>query len=52
MWCSALPWLCCPQGVSKDREWIMRKKETQRKQGKQVCHDSKYSGRKRSKVRF
>ena len=23
-----------------------------RRQGKEVCHDSKYTGRKRSKVRF
>jgi len=39
-------------GVKKDREWIARKKDAQRRQGKEVCHDSKYSGRKRSKVRF
>lgn len=31
----------------KDKRWIMKKKERQRKQGKNVCRDSKYSGRKR-----
>lgn len=30
------------------REWIMKKKERRRKQGKDVREDSKYSGRKRS----
>lgn len=40
------------KGVTKDRDWIAKKKDSQRKQGKEVCHDSKYSGRKRSKVRF
>ncbi|KAL1529794.1 hypothetical protein AB1Y20_000727 [Prymnesium parvum] len=40
------------KGVTKDREWIMKKKHSQRRQGKEVCNDSKYSGRKRSKVRF
>jgi len=31
----------------KDRAWIQRKKERQRKQGVKVKNDSKYSGRKR-----
>jgi len=31
----------------KSREWIQNKKERQRKQGKDVVHDSKYTGRKR-----
>lgn len=31
----------------KSREWIQNKKERQRKQGKTVVHDSKYTGRKR-----
>jgi len=31
----------------KSREWIQNKKERQRKQGKNVVHDSKYTGRKR-----
>lgn len=31
----------------KDKSWIMKKKERQRKQGKNVVRDSKYSGRKR-----
>ncbi len=32
----------------KDRDWILRKKERMKRQGKQVKTDSKYSGRKRS----
>lgn len=32
----------------KSKEWIMSKKERQRKQGKEVRHDSKYVGRKRN----
>jgi 18S rRNA (guanine1575-N7)-methyltransferase len=35
-------------GRKKDRSWILRKKERQRRQGKEVRVDSKYSGRKRS----
>jgi len=35
----------------KSREWIQNKKERQRRQGKDVVHDSKYTGRKR-KPRF
>jgi 18S rRNA (guanine1575-N7)-methyltransferase len=31
----------------KDREWVVKKKERQRKQGKEVRPDSKYTGRKR-----
>ena len=31
----------------KDRDWVMRKKERQRKQGKHVANDSKYTARKR-----
>lgn len=31
----------------KSREWIMEKKDRQRRQGKDVRHDSKYTGRKR-----
>ena len=34
-------------GKVKDKSWIMKKKERQRKQGKNVKRDSKYSGRKR-----
>ena len=30
-----------------DRSWILKKKERQRRQGKQVRSDSKYTGRKR-----
>ena len=38
--------------VKKTREWLVHKKEIQRAQGKEVAFDSKYTGRKRSKVRF
>ncbi len=31
----------------KSREWIMHKKDRQRKQGKKVVADSKYTGRRR-----
>ena len=31
----------------KSREWIQNKKDRQRRQGKEVVHDSKYTGRKR-----
>jgi 18S rRNA (guanine1575-N7)-methyltransferase len=34
--------------VKRSRTWIERKKETQRRQGKDVRPDSKYTGRKRS----
>lgn len=33
--------------ATKSREWILRKKDTQRLQGKDVRPDSKYTGRKR-----
>ncbi|XP_042865779.1 probable 18S rRNA (guanine-N(7))-methyltransferase [Penaeus japonicus] len=32
----------------KGRAWVMQKKERMRNQGKKVCTDSKYTGRKRS----
>ena len=35
----------------KDKDWIMQKKEKQRKQGREVKNDSKYTGRKR-KIQF
>eukprot|EP00310_Coccolithus_braarudii_P014215 CAMPEP_0183354326 /NCGR_PEP_ID=MMETSP0164_2-20130417/37242_1 /TAXON_ID=221442 /ORGANISM="Coccolithus pelagicus ssp braarudi, Strain PLY182g" /LENGTH=291 /DNA_ID=CAMNT_0025527185 /DNA_START=51 /DNA_END=926 /DNA_ORIENTATION=+ len=38
--------------IVKSREWVQRKKETQRKRGSEVRPDSKYTGRRRSKVRF
>ena len=39
--------------ISKNsREWILIKKEAMRKQGREVVADSKYTGRKRSKVKF
>ena len=38
--------------AKKSREWIAIKKEAARRQGKEVAHDSQYTGRKRSKVRF
>lgn len=34
--------------LKKSRDWIAEKKERRRKQGKLVCADSKYSGRRRS----
>jgi len=36
------------KAISK-KQWILKKKERMRKLGKQVAHDSKYTGRKRSK---
>jgi len=36
----------------KSREWILLKKEAQRRHGREVAHDSRYTGRKRSKVKF
>ena len=36
----------------KSRDWVVAKKEAQRRAGKEVCADSKYTARKRSKVRF
>ncbi len=38
--------------AKKSREWIALKKEAARRQGKEVAHDSKYTGRRRSKVSF
>ena len=35
-------------GRTKDRNWILKKKDRQRRQGKEVRVDTKYSGRKRS----
>ena len=34
----------------KSRQWILKKKDRQRRQGNKVKSDSKYSGRKRSKA--
>ena len=36
---------------TKDKEWILRKKESRKNQGLNVARDSKYTGRKR-KSRF
>ena len=38
--------------AKKSREWIMIKKDHMRKQGREVTADSKYTGRKRSKIRW
>jgi 18S rRNA (guanine1575-N7)-methyltransferase len=38
--------------AKKSKEWIMIKKDGMRRQGREVANDSKYTGRKRSKVRF
>ena len=35
------------KGKGKTKEWILHKKETQRKQGKETRKDTKYTGRKR-----
>ena len=35
------------KGGAKTKEWIVKKKETQRKKGKEVRPDTKYTGRKR-----
>lgn len=35
-------------GKVKDRKWILRKKDRQRRQGKEVRVDSKFTGRKRA----
>ncbi len=35
------------KGVGKTKEWILHKKETQRKKGKDTRMDTKYTGRKR-----
>ncbi|EED91429.1 predicted protein [Thalassiosira pseudonana CCMP1335] len=35
------------KGVGKTKEWILHKKETQRKKGKDTRTDTKYTGRKR-----
>ena len=34
-------------GMYKSKSWILAKKDRQRKQGKSVTKDSKFSGRKR-----
>lgn len=34
--------------VKGSKEWIMKKKERRRQQGKEVREDSRYTGRKRS----
>jgi len=34
----------------KSRDWVLDKKERQRRQGKEVRPDTKYSGRKRPKA--
>ena len=36
-----------PNGNRKNKAWIMKKKDRQRRQGVKVKADSKYSGRKR-----
>jgi len=36
------------KGGIKTKEWILHKKETQRKKGKDVRSDTKYTGRKRA----
>ena len=36
----------------KSREWILIKKDNMRKNGREVAHDSKYTGRKRNKIRW
>ena len=38
--------------AKKSAEWIAIKKEAHRRQGKEVARDSKYTGRRRSKVKF
>lgn len=38
------------KSVKKSRDWIVNKKERQRRQGKEVKEDSKYTGRRRSKA--
>jgi 18S rRNA (guanine1575-N7)-methyltransferase len=39
--------------ISKNsKEWVLLKKDAMRKQGREVVADSRYTGRKRSKVRF
>ena len=35
------------KGVGKTKEWILHKKDTQRKKGKDTRKDTKYTGRKR-----
>mmetsp|Transcript_24784 Transcript_24784/g.48185 ORF Transcript_24784/g.48185 Transcript_24784/m.48185 type:complete len:296 (+) Transcript_24784:124-1011(+) len=40
------------RAIVKSREWVQGKKETQRKRGHTVRPDSKYTARKRSKVKF
>lgn len=36
----------------KNKDWVLKKKEAQRKKGLQVRSDSKYTARKRSGPRF
>lgn len=36
------------KAVKGSKEWIMKKKERRRQQGKEVREDSRYTGRKRS----
>ena len=36
------------KGVGKTKDWILQKKETQRRKGKEVRPDTKFTGRKRS----
>jgi 18S rRNA (guanine1575-N7)-methyltransferase len=36
------------KSISRGKDWIQKKKERQRRQGKEVREDSKYSGRKRT----
>mmetsp|Transcript_9303 Transcript_9303/g.30398 ORF Transcript_9303/g.30398 Transcript_9303/m.30398 type:complete len:242 (+) Transcript_9303:701-1426(+) len=40
------------RATTKSREWVIQKKEVQRRRGAVVRADSKYTARKRSKVRF
>ena len=37
---------------AKGRDWVLQKKELQRRAGKDVRPDSKYTARRRSKVQF
>jgi 18S rRNA (guanine1575-N7)-methyltransferase len=36
------------KSISRGKDWIQKKKERQRRQGKEVREDSKYTGRKRT----
>jgi len=35
------------KNIKSNKDWIKEKKERARKKGKEICHDSKFSGRKR-----